>query len=206
MVNKKGRWVIKIVSIDLETSGVSLENSDVIEFGAVLDDLKERKPINALPTFHCYFIKDNYVGEPYALSMHPTIFRRIAERGLEENRKKYNYLSANNFGNSFKKFLLNNGYVSEHDKVTITAAGKNFASFDLQFLKYKTDFLKHINVRSGILDPGILYLEGEDNSIPGLEKCKKRAKMEDTTIYHDALSDAKDVVEVLRKKLWQMYN
>ena len=188
-------------SIDLETSGTDSLTNDVIEFGAVLDDLNKRAPVNALPTFHCYLVKDSYCGEPYALSMHPTIFRRIAERGLEENRKKYNYLTANSLGNAFKKFLLNNGYTSEHDKVVITAAGKNFSSFDLQFLKHRTDFLKHIEVRSGVLDPGILYLDGEDKAIPGLEKCKKRAGMPDTNVYHDAISDAKDVVELLRRKL-----
>jgi hypothetical protein len=86
--------------------------NDIIEFGAVLDDLDLRMPIDSLPKFHCYLVKDSYCGEPYALSMHPTIFRRIAERGLEENRRKYSYLTANSLGNSFKKFLLNNGYTS----------------------------------------------------------------------------------------------
>ena len=65
----------------------------------------------------------------------------------------------------------------------------------------KCPSLKHIEVRSGVLDPGILYLENEDKAVPGLEKCKKRAGMTDTTVYHDAISDAKDVVELLRKKL-----
>jgi hypothetical protein len=192
---------VKYISIDCEMSGLDSLTCDVIEFGAVLDDLNIRAPIETLPMFHCYLVKDSYCGEPYALSMHPTIFRRIAERGLEENRRKYNYLTATSLGNAFKKFLLNNGYTSEHDKVVVTAAGKNFSSFDLQFLKHRTDFLKHIEVRSGVLDPGILYLENEDKAVPGLEKCKKRAGMTDTTVYHDAISDAKDVVELLRKKL-----
>lgn len=192
---------MRYVSIDIECTGLDPMTCDIIEFGAVLDDLNERKPVKDLPTFHCYLVKDNYVGEPYALSMHPTIFKRIAERGLEENRRKYSYLSANSLGNAFKKFLFNNGYTSEHDKAIITAAGKNFSSFDLQFLKHKSDFLKHIDVRSGVLDPGILYLEGDDKFIPGLEKCKKRAGMEDSHVYHDAISDARDVVELLRKKL-----
>ena len=192
---------MKYISIDCEMTGTDPLVNDIIEFGAVLDDLDLRMPIDSLPKFHCYLVKDSYVGEPYALSMHPTIFRRIAERGLEENRRKYSYLTANSLGNSFKKFLLNNGYTSEHDKVLINAAGKNFSSFDLQFLKHKSDFLKHIDVRSGVLDPGILYLDAEDKGIPGLEKCKKRAGMEDSTVRHDAISDAIDVIELLRRKL-----
>lgn len=192
---------MKYISIDCEMTGTDPLVNDIIEFGAVLDDLDLRMPIDSLPKFHCYLVKDSYCGEPYALSMHPTIFRRIAERGLEENRRKYSYLTANSLGNSFKKFLLNNGYASEHDKVLINAAGKNFSSFDLQFLKHKSDFLKHIDVRSGVLDPGILYIDAEDKGIPGLEKCKKRAGIEDITVRHDAISDAIDVVELLRRKL-----
>lgn len=192
---------MRYISVDIECTGLDPLTCDIIEFGAVLDDLDQRMPIDSLPMFHCYLVKDNYFGEPYALSMHPTIFRRIAERGLEENRKKYSYLNANSLGNAFKKFLLNNGYASEHDKVLINVAGKNFSSFDLQFLKHKSDFLKHIEVRSGVLDPGILFLEGEDKGIPGLKKCKERAGIEDTTVYHDAISDAKDVIELLRRKL-----
>ena len=194
------------VSIDLECTGLDEQTCQIIEFAAVLDDLSCAHPphVDKLPSFHCYFPRDSYVGEPYALSMHSTIFRRIAERGLEENRNKYNFLSADHFGNSFKKFLLNNGYTAEHDKVVINAAGKNFAAFDLQFLKYQSDFLKHIDVRSRILDPGMLFLNNNDNQIPGMKECKLRAGM-DGFVSHDAMSDAKDVVMLMRKGINKIY-
>ena len=153
---------MRYISVDIECTGLDPLTCDIIEFGAVLEDSDKSVPVLDLPTFHCYLVKDSYVGEPYALSMHPTIFRRIAERHLEENRSKYSYLNASSLGNAFKKFLANNGYTIERDKALITAAGKNFSSFDLQFLKHKSDFLKHIDVRSGVLDPGILYLEGDE--------------------------------------------
>lgn len=195
---------LRVVSIDIETSGLCPQNCDILEFGAVLDDLSNQRPIHMLPTFHCYFVKDEYKGEPFALSMHPTIFRRIAERGEEANRKKYNYFSAEKFGNAFKTFLLKNGYETEHDKITINAAGKNFGSFDLQFLKHKTDFLKHINVRSRIFDPGILFLDGDDDAIPGLAKCKERAGISGI-VTHDAIGDAIDVVKLVRNGLKHLY-
>jgi DNA polymerase III epsilon subunit-like protein len=200
MINK-----FPYVSIDIETTGLDSQNCDIIEFGAVLDDLSDQRPIHTLPVFHCYFVKEEYRGEPFALSMHPTIFRRIAERGEEENRNKYHYFSAEKFGNSFKSFLVKNGYQTEHDKVTINAAGKNFGSFDLQFLKHKTDLLKHVNIRSRIVDPGILFLDGDDDAIPGLNKCKERAKITGT-VTHCAVDDAIDVVKVLRYGLKHIYN
>ena len=180
-------------SIDIESCGIS-DICDIIEFAAVLDDLSQLKPIDELPVFHTYFVKDNYVGEPVALSMHPEIFRRISER----DRNKYNFSVATKIGYSFKRFLIQNGYEEDHDKVTITVAGKNFASFDLQFLKKKTDILKHVNIRSRIIDPAILYLKDGDNAPPGTEECKRRAGLS-TVLAHTAEADAKDVIELIRK-------
>jgi len=191
---------MKIVSIDIETTGLSVMETDIIEFGAILDDLSDRKPINSLPSFHCYFTKDRYVGEPFALSMHSKIFERIALKGEEINRRNYHYYNAEKFGSAFKQFLLSHGYETERDRVTINAAGKNFAAFDLQFLRYKTDFEKHIQVRSRIFDPGILYLRADDEAIPGMLECKRRAGITGE-IQHNAIDDAKDVVALLRYKL-----
>ena len=183
-----------IVSIDIETGGIE-DNVDILEFAAVLDDLSNPRQIEDLPFFQTYFIKDNYIGEPTALAMHPKIFKRIATR-----EKGYNYMSATKLGNVFKQFLIKNGYNSERDTVTINAAGKNFAAFDLRFLKSKTDLLKHVNIRSRILDPGILFLNKDDNSIPGMAECKKRCGLNEF-ISHEAKDDAIDVIMLLREKL-----
>lgn len=190
---------MRIVSVDLETCGVS-EECDIIEFGAVLDDLsveiKDFDDLSKLPRFHTYFVKDKYVGEPFALSMHKEIFLRIAEK----DRSKYRFMTATKFGYEFRKFLVQHGYEEEHDKVVINVAGKNFASFDLQFLKNKTDFLTHINVRSRILDPAILYLDQGDNALPGTATCKKRANMSEE-LTHTSIADAIDVIWLLRKRM-----
>lgn len=195
---------MRYCSIDIETTGLSVSECDILEFGAVLDDLTENKNIDSLPVFHCYFVKERYIGEPQALAMHSKIFEKIAARGEEENRKKYHYLSAEKFGNTFKQFLVVNGYETESDRVVINVAGKNFGIFDFQFLKYKTDFEKHIKVRHTILDPAILYLKSSDERMPGLSECKKRAGLFDT-VYHDAVNDAKDVVSLMRQKLHPIF-
>ena len=202
MVGERRRYEkIKYVSVDLETTGLNEDTCDIVEFAAVADDLKQQLPINQLPVFHTYFLKDRYLGEPFALSMHPEIFRRIAER----DTKKYTFMSATKLGYAFRRFLVEKGgYEEKHDQVTITVAGKNFAAFDLQFLKRKTDLCKHVNIRSRVIDPAILYLEDSDDAPPGTEKCKERAHL-NPKIEHTAEADAKDVIELVRYKLGNIF-
>jgi len=186
---------MKYVSIDIETTGISVDNCDILEFGAILDDLNDIVPIETLPSYHCYFVKDTYQGEPYALSMHPAIFRRIANR-----EDGYKYVNAMKFGHGFKCFLKLNGFEEKHDRVTINVAGKNFGGFDLQFLNRKTDLSKHVQIRHKIIDPAILYLNKGDEVLPGLDECKYRAGL-NAHVAHNALDDARDVVRLVRKKL-----
>jgi len=186
---------MKYCSVDIETCGLDPETCDVLEFGAVLDDLKVKAPFKQLPTFHCYFALPNYRGEPYALSMHPKIFENIANR-----TKGYTYVTPTKFGNLFKRFLLNNGYESESDRVTINVAGKNFAAFDLQFLNRQTDLSKHVKIRHKILDPAMLFISYSDYVLPGLSECLKRADLP-SHVAHNAVSDAMDVVKLIREGL-----
>ena len=48
------------VSIDIETTGVDPKIHDIVEFGAVIDDLANPQPLDKLPRFHALFKKDNY--------------------------------------------------------------------------------------------------------------------------------------------------
>ena len=187
-------------SIDMESTGLDADNHDIIEFGAVLDDLSKLDPVETLPTFHCYFVKDAYTGSPFALSMHPEIFRRIAERDVS----KYKFFSAMKFGHAFKRFLINQGYETEHDRVTINVAGKNFGACDLQFLNKQTDLSKHVQIRHKILDPGILFVEKGDESLPGLGQCKERMGLNDS-VDHTAVADAIDVVHLIRFAFKDMF-
>lgn len=193
---------MKYCSIDIETCGLDNEKNDILEFGAVLDN---GGPVIAdLPRFHCYFLPqegDVYSGSAYALSMHPKIFRRIADR-----ETGFSYVHPRSFGYRFKTFLINNGFVAEHDRVTINVAGKNFAAFDLQFLLNKTDLDKHVKIRHRIIDPAVLYYRDGDESLPGTEECKKRLNELsgldiNTHVEHTAIEDALDVVLLVRYAL-----
>lgn len=186
---------MKYVSCDIETLGLDT-SCNIIEFGAVLDDLSNPLDIENLPKFHCYIIQNRYIGEPYAMAMHSEILKKI-----DKKENGYNYLYPKQLGLEFKKFLLDNGYIEKNNKITINLAGKNFMGFDNLFLKEHTDFHNHINIRSRVLDPAILYFKlNEDNTLPGLQTCLERASIPNI-VKHTAIEDCLDVIQLLRLKL-----
>ena len=81
----------------------------------------------------------------------------------------------------------------------ITVAGKNFGTFDKPFLERLPRWKQLIRTRSRILDPSILFVDWEnDEDLPSLNTCKERAGISGA-VTHDALEDAWDVIQVLRK-------
>lgn len=178
----------RFVSIDIETTGLNPETCSIIEIGAVIDDWLD--PIDEPPTFHCYIKRHEYSGEPYALSMHPTIFRRIA---IEERGFNYFYPSEAvvYFGAWLKEFDAyqidpNN---PDHEPRAVVA-GKNFAMFDDKFLRKLPHFDQHIKYHHRIIDPAMLFWNPlTDIKPPGTETCMQRAGLQGT-VAHNALDDA----------------
>jgi len=84
--------------------------------------------------------------------------------------------------------------------VHLTVAGKNFSTFDKLFLERLPRWKQCIRIRQRILDPAILYTDWKnDESLPGLFECKRRAKI-DGIVSHNAIEDAWDVIQLLRKE------
>ena len=94
--------------------------------------------------------------------------------------------------------ILYPSLTSKMPMVHITAAGKNFATFDLKFLERLPRWKQVFKVRQRIIDPSVLFTNwGEDDSLPSLSLCKTRAKM-DGHVAHDAVEDARDIIRLLR--------
>jgi hypothetical protein len=186
--------IMRYVSIDIETLGLDF-SCGIIEFGAVIDDLNNPLNLEELPKFHTYLNQDKYLGEPFAMSMHSNILKRIAAR--EEG---FNYIYPSELGVNFKKFLIDNNFEEKNNKVTINIAGKNFMSFDNRFLENHTTLNKYVNFRSRVLDPAILYYEKGDNFLPSLQECLNRAEI-DSEVRHTAIEDCLDVIKLIRKKM-----
>jgi DNA polymerase III epsilon subunit-like protein len=87
---------------------------------------------------------------------------------------------------------------SKMKPVTINVAGKNFASFDKLFLERLPRWQQVIRIRQRIIDPSVIFTNWhEDETLPNLQVCKQRAKIEGV-VTHNALEDAWDVIELLR--------
>jgi oligoribonuclease len=84
--------------------------------------------------------------------------------------------------------------------VTITAAGKNFGTFDKLFLERLPRWKQVVKFRNRIIDPAVLYTDWKnDDSLPGLDLCKERAGL-GNIVSHNALEDAWDTLRVIRLK------
>lgn len=184
--------MIPYVSIDIETSGIDPNNCVILEFGAVIDDWKT--PVEKLPTFHTYIKHWKLVGEPYALSMHSTLLLKIAEC---DDSIKYNpqppFTTEKLLLIQFAEWLRKQGL----DPLKVQVAGKNFASFDLQFLNRLTGYGNCVRFKHRTIDPAMFYwTPGEE--VPGTEECKKRAGLAGE-VKHTAIEDALDVVRLVRE-------
>lgn len=188
---------MKYVSIDIETTGLNHDICNILEFAAVVDDLKLQLPVEKLPVFQTYILQDHYIGEPYALGMHADIFKKIA------NWKKsgINVCSPSDLLPRFHTFLTTlAGYSDATGIIKINVAGKNFGNFDSKFLEKLPHHNLLVKFRHRILDPAMLYFDpNEDEELPGTEKCMERAGI-DGEVKHTALEDALNVIRLLRRK------
>lgn len=174
-------------SIDLETTGLQPEWCQVLEIGCVVDDLQQPHQINP-PTFHAYIRHEKIRGQPYALNLN----RKILEI-LADNTHPH-IMSPHEAGVNFHEFLN-----THFGRNKVTAAGKNFQSFDMPFL---TKLWNHINVKEMFhqrsIDPAFSFLRPDDKVLPDLQECLKRAGVNHPFQLHTAIDDAKAVVALVR--------
>lgn len=192
---------MKYVSIDLETTGLDPDTCDVIEFAAVVDDtLKPDIPVEQLPSFRRLVRREIYRGEPYALAMHGDLLREAA--GTTQPACSPEMLYAD-FRQWCKERELIGRWNEPPQKILV--AGKNFAGFDLRFLRRMRD---DEGIRGAwdeifshrVLDPAMLFALAEDDRPPSLEQCLDRAGFV-KSVSHQALDDARDVVRCIRAGL-----
>ncbi len=179
-------------SVDIETTGLDPTHSDVLEIGAVIDLTQDPYSDETRAEFHCYVVEDLYQGEPSALAMHPTIFKRIANK-----EEPYAYYSPAEAIFRFSTWLVENWKAASERPVLF--AGKNFAQFDLPFLQAMPAFNESIQYEHGVLDPGPLFLDPEkDSKIPNTMTCCVRAGI---TYFdgHTALDDAMQVRRLIQQ-------
>lgn len=212
---------MKYVSIDIETSGLDPEKNCILSIGAIIEDTENKLSFEDCPKFNAVILQREIVGSPRAITMNKDLIAMIGEylEGTDETRvtmdknTDYQFLEKEDVVKKFYEFLWVNGYnidfpnqllvtsrIDSNTKpITLNVAGKNFGTFDKLFLQQLPWWQKLIKVRQRVLDPAILMVDWKnDTSLPNLTTCKERAGVSGI-VTHNALEDAWDVIEVLRK-------
>jgi hypothetical protein len=200
---------MKFFAIDLETTGLDPKQHSITEFAAVYTDIEGKEPMKM---FYRWMNPEGFVWSQYCLDMHSEWLRKVNLR-----IKAKNLVGDPSICNNMHELILQfedwvhnelelplfkgdekTGRVNE--RVKYTAAGKNFGSFDSQFLKAASfpDMWRHRP-----LDPTPLYVKKGDELLPELALCKARAKewgaaFETVTVAHNAIQDCLDVVDLIR--------
>lgn len=219
---------MKYVSIDIETSGLDHEKNCILSFGAIIEDTQKKLPYEECPKFNAIILQREIIGSPRAITMNKNIISMIAEylEGDDETKQNYQthsdylFLERDDVVQKFYDFLWVNGYMMHIETlknvrivdgipfpmfngttppITLNVAGKNFGTFDKLFLQQLPWWQKLIKTRQRVLDPAILCVDwNKDNALPSLTTCKERTNIEGI-VTHNALEDAWDVIQVLRK-------
>lgn len=220
---------MKYISIDIETTGLDSEKNKVISVAAIIEDTETKLPFDQCPKFNVAVLQNELIGSARAITINKELISLIADyqdannetRTLIDAHSDYKFVNEDEIAKEFYWFLNENGYNQgmmnsggyievKGDKVrpminsatkpiTINVAGKNFSSFDALFLRQLPWWQKLIKMRQRVIDPAILMVDWKtDESLPNLKQCKERADIEGI-VTHNALEDAWDVIEVLRK-------
>ena len=174
------------VSIDIETTGLDPATCQILEIGAVWEDWT--RPLKELPTYRRLVLHDEYRGNAHALAMNAELLKQ-----LSGERQPW-FLDEDKVADDLAEWLKSCGW---DGKTGITPAGKNFASFDRQFLKRLPRFEQVVRLHHRTLDPAILYWQVTDEKLPDSKTCYERAGM-DPKVAHTAVEDALAVVRLIR--------
>lgn len=189
------------ISLDIETTGLNPLENDVLEVGAYIENTRVRLPREKLPFFHCYVWKENYRGDAYALAMNVRIFQKILE--LKKNNDPL-LMEPGDVSYNFGQWLLAHKDLWPREKFInqcgpFNIAGKNLAGFDLPFLNQLPGW-NSVKFHRRVLDPAFLYYQpGEDDVLPDLSLCKKRAGLGEN-VTHETLDDSWDTIQLIRRK------
>ena len=202
------------VSVDIETGGLS-HDCPLLELACIVEDTLYPRPLDQLKKFHmrCVSPDGRYDMEPIAAEMHGKsgLLRQLHTdaRALDDEAAcddcGMEYITVDdvliceerNFAHFFNAFL---DTVREPD-TNITFAGKNFAMFDLAFMRERHERLNtyefSLPIKHRVFDVGPRYFEINDPEVPSTKICAERAGIQ-ATDSHTAMQDAWEVIQMHR--------
>lgn len=203
-------FFMRYVSIDIETTSLLHEEHQIIEFGAIIEDSNNPQSYEDSKKYRRIVLARDgkYVFSAYAAMINAELIKTIAM--IERNGKTEFPTTDKNLTNTalyldelipdFKQWLYVNGFKeTTRGVMEIIAAGKNFGSFDRQFLQAIPEFETWgVRFHHRSIDPGSGYINWASDEVPpGTDQCKIRAGLQKGN-KHEALADAWDVIQMLR--------
>lgn len=216
---------MKLVSIDIETTGLNEYTDDILEVGMVVYDMEKPFEKTASNSLRIICVQERLEGNIFALNMNAGIISEmlhyqkvIKDAGAwspgytVEFKDQTTVFAADmshpDIKDSIREFVAtflkdNDAFYQEKTYRTpkITIAGKNFAMFDARFLREHEIFNEVImkRARHRVYDVGTLYARPDDDVIPDLKTCCERAGLEDTTVTHYSVDDAVMVIRCIEQ-------
>lgn len=210
MGSKQEKTGLKIVAIDIETTGLSgkkgeKNNSDLLEIGMVLYDVKEHRGKSFkqldidIPKIRIIVHRPTkkLQGNFYAFNMHRDTLIPLHQRIDTEGKVKiYEELEGKLKNNEMVIIctpeevihkilyaLWENGWISHEEvvegklKKAITVAGKNVSGFDIPYLRdYIKDFAWRVKMRTRVYDPTVFFADEDMDRLPSLDECLDMAR------------------------------
>lgn len=190
---------MRYVAIDIETTGLDRERDQVLHVALVAEDTTQAEAweVNELSYFEALIYHERIKGDPYALNMNHELIEAFADfnptSAVAELRGRVVpvYGDLESVLDEARIWLTN---VHDHEGPYV-AAGKNAAGFDLPFLgRAWRELFHHRVIDAGSVSLGSQPFRWAHDKVGGLAELN-----EGNPCPHDALWDARGVVEVLRK-------
>lgn len=186
--------MLRYASIDVETTGLDPHRNQVLEI-AVVVETDWGTAVEDLPFLRLVLRHEHVFASWRALEMNARLFRGEVDASGDLVARHPPGPAAHHL----LTFLRDQfGYgVGRGERVT--AAGKNFATFDKLFLERLPGWPRGV-FRHRVLDPVTLWVDSDDGVPPDLETCLDRANLKPSGP-HTALGDARDVIRLIRAGL-----
>ena len=180
-------------------SGPDPLRHQVLELAAVVEDTRRTAatPLGELPAFRRALRHPEICGTAGALALNAGLLRELSDKAKTEAP---DICRPDEVLPQLREFLLANGFkTNKKDCLSVVVAGKNFASFDLLFVRQLPGYGTLLKVEPAVLDPASFYLNfRKDSRLPTMLICQARAGTTEPHVAHQALADALEVIRLLR--------